>query len=205
MKLQTLDVLVNINPGKSAWDKVSRWAVGPYNHVSLYLGLWLKADLETYTQAPFEDIPEGKDIMEPMITESIGRGRLLRSLEERYGEKVKVMRFKPGYLVPSHILFIMGKAIRLSGKYDGWYGYDDIVRDIPARILSEKLGWRFPCRWVPDTRPICSEHVAEILTTPWMKILAKLPTGWIPVPGDFVHYSPYLYDAGDVILGPEVI
>ena len=196
MKLQTLDVLVNINPGKSAWDKVSRWAIGPYNHVSLYLGKW---EFSIY---------ENKSVCflhSDLITESVGRGRLLHSLDDLYGQKVKVMRFKDAYLDAEYVRITLKKAINLSGKYDGWYGYDDIVRDIPARILNEKLGWRFPCRWVPDTRPICSEHVAEILTTPWMSILAELPAGWIPVPGDFVRYSPYLYDAGVVILGPEVV
>lgn len=216
MKLRALDVLVTINPGRTRWDKLCRWAVGPYSHVFLYLGKW-KAEglqsvnysgyywfneLESYATYTNGTLPIALEI--PYITESIGRGRLLHSIEDRYGERCKVMRVKLEYYHPAVIQSVLARAVELSGQYSGWYGYDDIFRYVIPRILDNKFGWRLPMGWAPDSHPICSEHVEEIFRSTFTQVL-KIPAGWIPMPGDFVTRSFILEDAGDIVLGPEVV
>ncbi|GAI42800.1 unnamed protein product, partial [marine sediment metagenome] len=75
-KLEPGDILVNINDRSDPFSLVKRWAVGPYEHVFLYMGgLGL---LRAQHQV----------IRVPMLFESNGRGVTLRSLSSRYGEKV---------------------------------------------------------------------------------------------------------------------
>lgn len=215
-KLEMLDTLVNINEGTSLKDKTYRWAIGPYNHVFVYLGRW---DLQrnSKTDPPKKNIKIGNFSFQPdvhfkeriysapLVTESVNRGRLPRLLSQRYGEKVKVMRLLPEFSEEKLMVRAMiMKAWELSGDLNAWYGYDDIISNVVPRMLNRKFGFKIPLRWIPDNSPICSGHTFDIFSVTNKRVL-DIPRNMIPMPEDWVLKNLIQYEAGEIVLGPEYV
>ena len=178
-KLEPGDILVNVNDRHDPLSMVKRWAVGPYEHVFLYLGELglLRA--------------QRRIIRVPMIFESNGRGVTLRSLASRYGEKVAVMRLKAEHY-RRRIPRVLIEAIELASSFQSYYDYLGIVRWVLPRIICEKLGLPMPLSWHRDERQICSEAVFEVFYR--ARLVDILPSWRVPLPGDFVTDSPLLQE-----------
>ena len=174
-KLQPADILVNVNSEKDLLSRLKRWAIGPYSHVFLYMG---KVSLLT-------DWGLERIIKVPMLFESIGRGVCLRSLSERYGEQVVVMRLKL-YENRRQIPAVITQAIKLASDLQAYYDYSVIAWHIIPRIFFEKLHLSIPLKYQRDEKQICSEAVAEVF---WRTEMNILPQDIAPLPGDFVESS----------------
>ncbi len=191
-KLKPGDILVNVNDKKDPWSVIRRWAVGPYSHVSLYLG----------QMGFFFDRRQGRIQRFPMIFESNGRGCCLRLLSERYGEKVVVMRLNFAYN-RRRIPYVITEALNLASDPQSHYDYYCIIRFVLLRIICEKLHLPIPLAWHRDERQICSEAVYEVC---YRGGLAKiLSQGVVPLPGDFVVDNYLLEEVGCVILSQELV
>ncbi len=165
-KLEPGDILVNINDRHDPFSMVKRWAVGPYEHVFLYMGgLGL-----------FSTRAQRQIIRIPMLFESNGRGVTLRSLSSRYGEKVAVMRLKAEH-DKRRIPRVLIEAIELASS-------------VLPRIICEKLGLPLPLAYQRNPMMICSEAVMEVYLR--ARLIDILPDNVIPLPGDFVTDSPLL-------------
>ncbi|MBA7698430.1 hypothetical protein ES703_107107 [subsurface metagenome] len=191
-KLQPCDILVNVNRKKDILSVIKRWAVGPYSHVSLYLG----------QMGFFFNRRQGRIMRFPMIFESNGRGCYLRLLSERYGEKVVVMRLNFAYN-RRRIPYVITEALQLASDESARYDYWCITRYIIPRIICEKLHLPMPLSWHRDPKQVCSEAVYEAC---YRGGLAKiLSQGVVPLPGDFVVDNYLLECVGCVILSPELV
>jgi len=192
VKLQAGDILVNVNRKKDIWSVVRRWGVGPYSHVSLYLG-----------QMGFLFPPRHGGIQQfPMIFESNGRGCCLRLLSERFDEEVMVMRLNFAY-DRRRIPYIITEALKLASDPQSYYDYICIIRFVLPRIICEKLHLPMPLSWHRDERQICSEAVYEVCYRGGLtKILSQ---GVVPLPGDFVTNNYLLERIGCVILSQEIV
>lgn len=178
-RLEPGDILVNVNDRNDPFSMVKRWAVGPYEHVFLYMGLL----------GLFSTRLQRQIIRVPMLFESNGRGVVLRSLSERYGEKVVVMRLKA--LHDRHrIPQVLIKAIELASSFQSYYDYFGIVRWVLPRIIREKLRLPIPLSWQRDAWQICSEAVFEVFYR--ARLVGILPHKLVPLPGDFITDSPLL-------------
>ncbi len=82
VKLEPVDVCVNINDRRDPASSLKRWAMGsPYDHVFVNLGpMSLLVGPTIYTL--------------PMLFESDGNGVIIEPLVRRYGQMVAVMRLK---------------------------------------------------------------------------------------------------------------
>ena len=182
-KLQPGDILVNVNTGNDIWSKLKRWGVGEYSHVFMYLGTWTI----------------GRYIMEiPLLFESNGRGVTLRSLSERYGEEVVVMRLKPEFR--EKIIAILNEAILLASDLQAVYDYTCIPVHIIPRILHEKFGMPLALKYQRDEQMVCSEACCECF---WRAGILVLPQNVVPLPGDFVELSSILNEVNRGELSPE--
>jgi hypothetical protein len=191
-KLKPGDILVNVNDKKDPWSVIRRWAVGPYSHVSLYLG----------QMGFFFDRRQGRIQRFPMIFESNGRGCCLRLLSERYGEEVVVMRLK--YIISRRrIPYIISESLNLASDPQSHYDYYCIIRFVLLRIICEKLHLPIPLAWHRDERQICSEAVYEVFYRGVLEGI--LPPDKVPLPGDFVTDSPLLEMEDCVILSQELV
>ena len=184
LKLEPGDILVNVITGNSLYNKIKRACLGnPYSHVFLYLG----------ELGLFSTRAQRRIIRVPMLFESNGRGVVLRSLAERSGEKVVVMR-----LISEHdrrrISRVLIEAIELASDLQSYYDYLGIVRWVLPRIICEKLGLPMPLSWHRDERQICSEAVFEVFYR--ARLVDILPANVVPLPGDFVFDSPLLEEVG---------
>jgi len=172
--LEPADILVQVNNRTDPFSKVKRWLSGPYEHVFLYLG--------AIDFAPF-DIPP---LRAPMLFESYGRGVCLRSLSERYGQEVVVMRLK-SEADRKRIPRVLEEAIKLASDPQSYYDYFAIVRFAIPRLICEKLGIPMPLKYHRDPWHICSEAVNEVFIRGGIPDLLYLEG--VPLPGDFVTDS----------------
>lgn len=178
--LESGDILVNINNRHDPWAMIKRWAIGPYEHVFMYMG---KVGIQKEPTASFL-------IAIPMLFESNGRGVAIQSLSNRYGQKVVVLRLKSRH-DKRRIPHVLDEAIRLASNPQSYYDYFAIARWVIPRILREKFHLPIPLAWHRDERQICSEAVFEIFYR--AKLVDILPSNCIPpMPGDFVTDSALL-------------
>lgn len=175
-KLEAGDILVDINDGKDVFSLLKRWAIGPYEHVSLYLSM-----VRLF-------VGRGQDsvIKVPMLFESIGRGVVLRSLFEKYSNRVVVMRLKSEH-DRRRIPHVLVEAIKLASDPQSYYDYLCIPRFILPRLICQKLGLPIPLSWYRDPWHTCAEAVLEVFYR--AKLVDILPRGLVPLPGDFVSSS----------------
>jgi len=191
-KLQPGDFLVNVNRKKDPWSVIRRWGVGPYSHISLYLG----------EMGFFFNRRQGRIQRFPIIFESNGRGCCLRLLSERYGEEVMVMRLMFASS-RRRIPYVITEALLLASDLQSHYDYYCIIKFVLPRIILEKLHLPIPLAWHRDKRQICSEAVYEVCFRGGLEGI--LPPEIVPLPGDFVTDSSLLEEEGCVILSPEVV
>ena len=190
-KLQPGDILVNVNYKNDPWSRIRRWAVGPHSHVFLYMG---KLRLIVHRK-------QGRILRFPMLFESNARGVVLQSLSNRYGQEVIVMRLRQKY--QKRIPHTLTEAVKLASDPQAYYDYLCVIRFILPRVICEKLHLPIPLSWHRDPKQICSEAVYEVCYRGGLKKI--LPTGIVPLPGDFVTDSPLLEEVGCVILSQEVV
>jgi len=163
-KLEPMDFLVDVNRGHDAISVIKRWGVGEYSHVFAYLPL---------------ELPRG--VLHPFLYESSGRGVVLQSLSNRYGQEVVVMRFKPEFL--DRIPLIVEEAIKLASDPQAQYDYMCIPLNILPRVFHDKFGMPIPVKYQRNEQMVCSEACAEPC---WRVKVPVLPKGVVPLPGDFV-------------------
>lgn len=193
-KLEPADIGVNVIMGNDPYSRVKIWALGsPYSHVFMYLG---KVGLLAARR-------QDRIIRIPMLFESIGRGVLLRSLSERYGEEVVVMR-----LVSEHdrrrIGRVLEEAVKLASDESARYDYLCIVEYILPRLICEKLGLPMPLKYHRDPWHVCSEAVEAVFHR--SGLIDILPSYCVPpLPGDFITDSPLLEKAWRGSLSEEVV
>lgn len=177
-RLDTCDILLFVNDKSDPIHVFSRWAIGRYEHVAMYMGKLLGV---------------------PMVYESRGRGACIASLLPQTGKQVTVMR---------QLTFHKGggplieTACAIAADEKSFYDYFAIVHSVVPRVIAEKLPWLpLPIRYHRDSLLICSEAVAEVF---WRNNIMIIPDDEIPLPGDFV-FSPYLRYAGGGRLMEEVV
>lgn len=188
-KLQPADVLVTVVDGSDLYSIARRCAGVDYGHVYMFLGkLGITAPLR-----------QPRVLTVPMIFESIGRGVVLRSLSERYGEKVVVMRLKSGH---DRIPRILEEAIKLASEPQAYYDYLCIVKYILPRLICEKLGLPVPLKYQRNPWHVCSEGVYEVFYR--AKLVDILAPGVVPLPGDFLD-SPLLEGDWEGYLSEELV
>ncbi|GAI73398.1 unnamed protein product, partial [marine sediment metagenome] len=151
LELEPGDILVNVNDRNDPYSVVKRWAVGPYEHVFMYLG---KVGILVNRQ-------QRRILRFPMLFESNGRGVVIQSLSNRYGQKVVVMRLKSEH-DRRRIPRILEEGVKLASDAQSNYDYLCIIRFVLPRIIFEKLQLPMPLSWHRDDRQICSEAVYEV-------------------------------------------
>ncbi len=190
-KIKPGDVLVSINDRHDPVSSIERWIIGnPYEHVFVYLG---RISL-TAGQVKVEN---------PMLFESAGRGVVIQTLSNRYGQKVAVMRLKSRRkrcLIPN----VIEAAIKLASEPQAYYDYMCIVRYVLPKLICEKLHLPIPLAWHRDKRQICSEAVFEIFYRAGIVNILE-PDCQPPMPGDFVLDTPILEKMDEVILSEECV
>ncbi len=175
LKLEPGDILVNVNRRNDPFSKVKRWLAGPHEHVFFYMGqLGLLVNLSQRRILRFA-----------MLFESYGRGACLRSLSERYGQEVVVMRLK-AEADRKRIPRVLEEAIKLASDNQAYYDYLCIVRFAIPRLICEKLGLPMPLKYHRDPWHICSEAVNEVFIQGGLELLYLED---VPLPGDFVTDS----------------
>ncbi len=175
-KLNAGDILVTINDRNDPFSRVKRWLAGPYEHVFFYMGqLGLLVNLSQRRILRFA-----------MLFESYGRGACLRSLSERYGQEVVVMRLK-AESDRKRIPRVLEEAIKLASDNQAYYDYLCIVRFAIPRLICEKLGLPMPLKYHRDPWHICSEAVNEVFIRGGLPELLYLED--VPLPSDFVTES----------------
>ncbi|MBA7681736.1 hypothetical protein ES703_90076 [subsurface metagenome] len=176
-KLRPGDILVNVNDRNDPFSVIKRWAVGPYEHVFMYMG---KVGILVSRRQP-------KILRFPFLFESNGRGVVLQSLSNRYGQKVVILR-----LISEHdrrrIPRVLEEAIKLASEPQAYYDYLCVVRYILPRLICEKLGLPMPLKYHRDPWHVCSEAQFEVFYR--AKVVDILPPYCVPpLPGDFVTDS----------------
>jgi len=190
-KLEPGDILVNVNRRKDPISRIKRWALGsPYEHIFLYLG--------AIDFAPLDKPP----LRVPMLFESYGRGVCLRSLSNRYGQEVVVLRLK-AEADRERIPQVLEEAIKLASEPNAFYDYFSIPLHIIPRILSEKFGMPIPLKYHRNAEMICSEAVNEVFIRGGLPELLYLED--IPLPGDFVTQSVMLEQVWAGTLSEELV
>lgn len=189
-KLEPADVLVNINNSSVPYLIVKRWAVGPYDHVFMYMGQVLI-------------LVDGVILRHPMLFESNGRGVVIQSLSNRYGQKVVVLRLKSAFN-RRRISQVLQEAIYLASNSQSYYDYYAIIKWVLPRILREKLYIPIPIAWHRDARQICSEAVFEVFYRAGL-VDILLPDCIPPLPGDFVTDSLPFTEMGRIVLSDGVV
>jgi len=135
IKLKPGDILVQVNDRNDPFSRVRRFFAGPFDHVFLYMGkLGL---LVNWRQRRILRIP--------MLFESYGRGVCLRSLSERYGQEVVVLRLKSEH-DRKRIPRVLEEAIKLASDSQSYYDYLCIVKFAIPRLIFEKLGLPMPLK-----------------------------------------------------------
>ncbi|GAI27271.1 unnamed protein product, partial [marine sediment metagenome] len=111
-KLEPVDILVNVDRDKDPYSIAKRWLMGPYDHVFMYMGR-LGLLREGYSSEVWNV---------PMLFESSGRGVVLQSLSNRYGQEVVVMRLKSEQ-DKERIPYVSEEAIKLASDPQSYYDY----------------------------------------------------------------------------------
>ncbi len=179
-KLEPGDILVNVNDRTDPVSMVKRWAVGPYEHVFMYLG----------QVGILVNRRQRRILRFPMLFESNGRGVVIQSLSNRYGQKVVVMRLKSEF-DRKRIPRILEEGVKLASDAQSFYDYLCIIRFVLPRIIFEKLRLPMPLSWQRDDRQICSEAIYEVFHRARL-VDILLPYCTPPLPGDFVTDSVLL-------------
>lgn len=193
MKLQPADILVKVNNDKGVYPIIKRWALGsPYDHVFMYLG-------RLFIDIGGEAFPTGASI--PMLFESNGRGVVLQTLSNRYGEEVVVMRVKENW-IKAKLPKVMNEAIKLASEPQAYYDYLCILRFVLPRLICERLGLPIPLKYHRDPFHICSEAIYEVFIRAGVEDV--LPENVVPLPGDFAN-SPLLEEVAKVMLSEEIV
>jgi len=190
-KLEPGDILVTINNRTDPFSRVKRWLAGPFEHVFLSMGK-LVLQGTGHTSSLLTSVP--------MLFESYGRGVCLRSLSERYGQEVVVLR-----LISEHskIPRVLEEAIKLASDPQSYYDYLCIVQFAIPRLIFEKLGIPLALKWHRDPAMICSEACAEVFIRGGIPDLLLLEG--VPLPGDFVSDSLLLKQVWAGILTEEIV
>jgi hypothetical protein len=186
-KLEPVDILVTINDRQNPYSVAKRWALGsPYDHVFMYMG-------------QMSILVDNVVLRHPFLFESNGRGVVIQSLSNRYGQKVVVMRLKSEY-DRKRIPIILEEAIKLASEPGSYYDYYAIASGVLPRILREKFHLPLPIKYQRDARQICSEALNEI----FLRALLTLFLYWdIPLPGDYVTGSLLLEEVQRGILSED--
>jgi len=192
-KLEAGDVLVNVNKRNDPLSVVKRWAIGPYEHVFMYMGR-----LGLLREGHSSDMWNVS-----MLFESNGRGVVLQSLSNRYGQEVVVMRLKSEH-DRKRIHQVLDEAIKLASEPQSYYDYLCIMRFVMPRILRERLGLPLPLAWHRDAFQICSEAVFEVFYRAGL-VDILLPYCTPPLPGDFITDSALLEKVWAGILSQELV
>ncbi|MBA7669376.1 hypothetical protein ES703_77506 [subsurface metagenome] len=175
-KLQPVDILVNVNNRKDLFSRIKRWAVGPYDHVFMYMG---EVRIVVHRR-------QGHILRFPLLFESNGRGVVIQSLSNRFGQQVVVMRLKSEFDW-KRIPRVLKEAVTLASDPKSHYDYFAIARWVLPRVFMDKmplwLAKLIPLQWQRDERQICSEAVFEVFTRAKVPVL---PDNVVPLPGDFV-------------------
>ena len=207
MKLQTCDILLFINDKNDPISRLSRWAIGQYSHVAMYLG---RFPITT---------PGGAIFNVPLVYESRGRGVTIASLLPQTSMPVAVVRPQALTLTYPQELFdwtikkLLTTAFEMAADEKHFYDYVSIVHSVLPRVILEKLPWLpLPVKYHRDIWFICSEAVAELW---WRNDTLVLPddqqlpdgtimAGSIPLPGDFAR-SPILTYIGKGKLMEDIV
>lgn len=185
MKLESCDILLFINDKNDPLSRFSRWAIGPYSHVAMYLGKFFNV---------------------PLVYESRGRGAYIASLLPQTGNPVAVMRpvlpplFIGQWVSPQSQLIKV--AFEIAADEKSFYDYFCIVYSCVPRVLKEKFAWLpLPVKYHRDIFMICSEAVAEVF---WRNEVEVVPKDVVPLPGDF-SLSPILMYLGQGKLMEDIV
>ena len=189
-KLNPGDILVQVNDRNDPFSRVKRWVLA-YEHIFMYMG---KLGLIVNRRQP-------RILRFPMLFESYGRGVCLRSLSERYGQQVVVMRLKSEH-DRKRIPRVLEEAIKLASDSQAYYDYLCIVRFAIPRLICEKLGLPMPLKYQRDPWHICSEAVNEVFIRGGLELLYLED---VPLPGDFVTDSLLLEKAWAGSLSEELV
>ena len=176
-KLEPADILVNVNDRKDPYSSVKRWAVGPYEHVFLYMG---KVRI-------IVDPKQNMTLRFPLLFESNGRGVVIQALSNRYGQEVVVMRLKSEF-DRKRIPRVLKEAVKLASDPQAFYDYYCIPLHIIPRILNEKFGIPIPLQYHRNEIHVCSEAVFEVFHRAKL-VDILLPDCVPPLPGDFATDS----------------
>ena len=174
-KLEPGDILVNINDHNDPFSKVKRWLAGPYSHVFMYMG---KLGLIVNRRQP-------RILRFPMLFESSGRGVVIQSLSNRYGQEVVVLRLRSEH-DKKRIPYVLEEAIKLASNPQSYYDYLCIVRFVIPRLICQKLSLPMPLKYHRDPWHICSEAVDEVFVRGGLELLYLED---VPLPGDFATES----------------
>lgn len=176
-KLEPGDILVNVDWRKNPISVIKRWAVGPYPHVFMYLGM----------VGILVNGRQRRILRFPILFESNGRGVVIQSLSNRYTQEVVALRLKSEF-DRRRLPRVLEEAIKLASDSQSYYDYYAIARWVLPRILREKLHLPLPIAWHRDERQICSEAVFEVFYRAKL-VDILLPNCVPPLPGDFVDDS----------------
>jgi len=190
-KLEPADILVTVNKRKDPLSRIKRWFVGPFDHVLMSMGK--VGILVNWSQH--------RILRFPMLFESYGRGCALRSLSERYGEEVVVLRLKSEF-DRRRIPRVLEEAIKLASDERSYYDYYAIARWVLPRIIREKLHLPIPLAWHRDERQICSEAVNEVFIRAGLLLLYLED---VPLPSDFVTESVMLEQVWSGTLSEKLV
>jgi len=182
-KLEPMDFLIDVNRGQNPMSVIKRWAVGEYSHVFAYLG-----NLRLGVGG----------LLYPFLYESSGRGVVLQSLSNRYGQEVVVMRLKPEFR--DKIWVIVEEAIKLASDSQSFYDYFCIPLNIVPRVFHDKFGMPIPVKYQRNEQMVCSEACAEPC---WRAKVPVLPEDVVPLPGDFVELSGILDEVNRGVLSAD--
>jgi len=190
-KLEPGDVLVKVNNSKDPFSVIERWALGnPYCHVFMYMG-------------QMEILVNGVVLKHSMLFESNGRGVVIQSLSNRYGQEVVVLRLKSEF-DRRRTSLVLEEAIKLASEPQSYYDYFCIVRFVLPRLIMQKFGLPLPIKYHRDVFMICSEAVFEVFYRAGLVDILR-PNCIPPLPNDFVSSSSLFSIVGKVILSEVVV
>ena len=192
-RLNPGDILVNVNDRKDPFSRIKRWAVGPYEHVFMYLG----------QVGLFINRRQRRIIRIPLLFESDGDGVNLESLSSRYGQEVVVLRMKSEY-DRRRIPRVLEEAIKLAKDPQSKYDYMCIIKFVLPRLICGKLGLPMPLKYQRNPAMLCSEAVFEVFYRAKL-VDILLPFCTPPLPGDFVTDSVLLEEVWGGTLSEDLI
>jgi len=176
VKLETCDIILWKNIKSDPISGLSRWAIGPWGHVAMYLG---------------------KFRTHPMVYESRARGVNITSLLPQTGATVAVMR--PWIRIPQSDM--VWTAFEIAADEKSFFDYFAVVHSVLPRVLIEKLHLPLPPIYHRDIFMVCSEAVAEVWWRNGIEVVSK---NVIPLPTDF-RSSYFLICVGEGKLMEDIV